>query len=425
MGTSALRRSRLWEYVIALQLLILLFPCVTRPQDFPDAVILTLRVQTGIHLDTLLERHIDSGLVAARLTLDTLSSIHAFPDYSPNQVELATVAPWSQAWRRGEILTGEPFIDSLAIEFGLVRVDTPHYNEWYDLNFDGPKQMIRLSQVYGNHPDVIGAEPAWVGGDGDRIEYLEKDSAQYFVFSQGWGDCPSGCIYRYNWYVSVTCEDTGRTGQLVGQVFLDDPEPYLFPFNIPPAFSMTMFSSADSIIDSINAAADWWARRHAIEGAWRFFACSSPWSYWDHNSRWGVLRDDIRTKGPQLLQALNEALNDLDEDVRASAQRGIDTLTVLSAPDAKSVPTVLTLEQNFPNPFNPRTVIRYSLPVMSHVTLKVYNVLGQEVAALVDEVRNAGTYHVEFRGENLSSGMYFYRMQAGDYVETKKLILLK
>jgi photosystem II stability/assembly factor-like uncharacterized protein len=83
------------------------------------------------------------------------------------------------------------------------------------------------------------------------------------------------------------------------------------------------------------------------------------------------------------------------------------------------------LSQNYPNPFNPSTNIRYGLPYTSFVTLTVYNTLGQQVARLVDEQQQAGYHDVVFRGDGLASGVYFYRIQAGDFVASKKLLLLK
>ncbi len=83
------------------------------------------------------------------------------------------------------------------------------------------------------------------------------------------------------------------------------------------------------------------------------------------------------------------------------------------------------LSQNYPNPFNPTTIINYSVPTSSLVTIKVYDVLGREIAKLVNEQKTAGTYSVQFNGSALSSGVYFYRMQAGDFVQTKKLLLMK
>jgi hypothetical protein len=88
-------------------------------------------------------------------------------------------------------------------------------------------------------------------------------------------------------------------------------------------------------------------------------------------------------------------------------------------------PTSYSLAQNYPNPFNPVTTIKYQLPVSGRVSLKVYNILGKEIATLVDEEKSAGTYSVTFDAGKLSSGIYFYRIQAGNFVQAKKMILLK
>lgn len=101
------------------------------------------------------------------------------------------------------------------------------------------------------------------------------------------------------------------------------------------------------------------------------------------------------------------------------------TVTTGVARADQQLPTCFSLSQNYPNPFNPSTTIRYELPKASRVSLKVYDVLGQEVSTLVDEEKPAGTYEVHFSTQNLSSGMYVYRLQVGDYVAAKKLILLR
>jgi len=89
------------------------------------------------------------------------------------------------------------------------------------------------------------------------------------------------------------------------------------------------------------------------------------------------------------------------------------------------VPEHFALDQNYPNPFNPSTTIRYELPHASRVSLKIYNTLGQEVATLVNETKAAGVYTVQFDAGNLASGVYFYRLQARNFVETKKLVVLR
>jgi hypothetical protein len=89
------------------------------------------------------------------------------------------------------------------------------------------------------------------------------------------------------------------------------------------------------------------------------------------------------------------------------------------------VPEAYQLDQNYPNPFNPTTHLRYGLPGAAMVTVSVYNIFGQMVATLVDEAQSAGYHDVVFDGGGLASGLYFYRLQAGSFVDSKKLMLLK
>jgi hypothetical protein len=102
---------------------------------------------------------------------------------------------------------------------------------------------------------------------------------------------------------------------------------------------------------------------------------------------------------------------------------------VKNTTDVKSAnnnyPKVFSLEQNYPNPFNPSTRIRYSVPQDGYLTIKIYNQIGQEVAALFEGLRQAGNYVAVFDGAKLASGVYFCRMQAGIFTDAKKLILCK
>ena len=89
------------------------------------------------------------------------------------------------------------------------------------------------------------------------------------------------------------------------------------------------------------------------------------------------------------------------------------------------IPQDFVLYQNYPNPFNPSTIIGYQLPVTSNVTLKVYDILGREIATLVNEQKPAGKYELKFDGSELASGVYFFTLKTGNYAETKKMILMK
>lgn len=81
--------------------------------------------------------------------------------------------------------------------------------------------------------------------------------------------------------------------------------------------------------------------------------------------------------------------------------------------------------QNYPNPFNPSTVIEFALPIRSRVNLELYNLLGERLVAIIDETLSPGYYSVPFNAARFASGVYLYRMQAGDFVETKKMVILK
>ena len=98
---------------------------------------------------------------------------------------------------------------------------------------------------------------------------------------------------------------------------------------------------------------------------------------------------------------------------------------VTSVDDAEMLPEVAILSQNFPNPFNPSTTINYQLPVSSQVTLTITDMLGREVDVLVNDVQSAGNHQIEWNASNYSSGTYFYRLQAGNFVSVKQMILVK
>jgi hypothetical protein len=89
------------------------------------------------------------------------------------------------------------------------------------------------------------------------------------------------------------------------------------------------------------------------------------------------------------------------------------------------LPSIFSLEQNYPNPFNPSTTIKYQLPKAGFVTLKIYDILGREVAFLVKKYQNGGRYSVDFNASKLSSGVYIYELKTPDYNSCKKMMLTK
>ncbi len=133
-----------------------------------------------------------------------------------------------------------------------------------------------------------------------------------------------------------------------------------------------------------------------------------------------------RQKQKELKDALDGANNDLTfvqqnpcEYSFPLPKRNVENETL------SEIPTIYDLKQNYPNPFNPSTTIRYLMPEQARVVIKVYDILGREVVELVNKEQIAGTYEVMFEASNYSSGIYFYRLQAGSFVETKKMVLMK
>ncbi len=110
---------------------------------------------------------------------------------------------------------------------------------------------------------------------------------------------------------------------------------------------------------------------------------------------------------------------------------GVHYGTIVDVEDTETQPQGFALYQNYPNPFNPTTTIKYSIPANAGVetqnfaSLRIYNVLGEEITTLVNKYQAPGNYTVQFNASNLSSGVYFYRLQVGNFVSTKKMILMK
>ena len=155
------------------------------------------------------------------------------------------------------------------------------------------------------------------------------------------------------------------------------------------------------------------------------------------------LEDSITFYAAGLSQNLPDSLDSLivinynlqNKEISCNFVRLFDVITSV-VQTSSNLPEQFMLYQNYPNPFNPTTKIRYSIPAvrtsfpstsggMKFIKLKVYDILGNEITTLVNEEKPTGNYDVEFDGSNLPSGVYFYRLQAGSFIDTKKFILLK
>ena len=151
--------------------------------------------------------------------------------------------------------------------------------------------------------------------------------------------------------------------------------------------------------------------RSKNNGDYKELAKTIDLSYLDTQVEWGVNYSYV-------VSATDFSGNESDYSAKAD-------VVLTGIYDEVGVPVKNYLSQNYPNPFNPTTTIQYSIPKESFVTIKIYDVLGKEITTIVNERKAAGNYSVDFNANNLTSGIYFYRMQAGSFVSTKKFDLLK
>lgn len=143
---------------------------------------------------------------------------------------------------------------------------------------------------------------------------------------------------------------------------------------------------------------------------------------WSEDSEWSELNIDS-TEARYLKLYMLKSNQGPFASIWEVEMYGSEELTSIET--TKEVPETFELFQNYPNPFNPSTVISYKLPVNGNVTLKVYDILGNVITTLVDENKQAGSYEVEFNPNNLASGIYIYQVRATDFVDTKKMVLIR
>ncbi len=144
----------------------------------------------------------------------------------------------------------------------------------------------------------------------------------------------------------------------------------------------------------------------------------------DNGKNWSAINDGLTAIGITALAIYNGYLF-AGTNNNGVWWRSLSGIVTNVEKDHNELSLQFTISQNYPNPFNPATTIKYQITNSSIVTLKIYDMLGREIETLVDGYKTAGEYKVLFNASNLASGIYFYRIHAGDFVETKKLILLK
>ena len=177
----------------------------------------------------------------------------------------------------------------------------------------------------------------------------------------------------------------------------------------PAFFAAVNVGMQYNTLDSLIAVADTFQQANYTSGSWFVFS---------------TVRSTARIARDRNYSSILSADTGLGEAI-ASLQSAMDGLVVVGVEDKQTPSLSFELRQNFPNPFNPTTQITYVLPQSGHISLKVYDLLGEEVASLFEGSQDAGIHTVKFDGTGLTSGVYLYRLQAGTFVETRKLMLFK
>jgi hypothetical protein len=137
----------------------------------------------------------------------------------------------------------------------------------------------------------------------------------------------------------------------------------------------------------------------------------------------GSLTDTTVVLGTRYYYYVTTVFNQWESNPSDTVEALVEAVTSLK--DQTKFPNTYQLKQNYPNPFNPKTMINYQLPITNYVELSIYNLLGQKVATLVNERQQAGYHQIEWDAGRYSSGVYYYRMVAGDFHDVKKMILVR
>jgi photosystem II stability/assembly factor-like uncharacterized protein len=204
---------------------------------------------------------------------------------------------------------------------------------------------------------------------------------------------------------------------------------------------ISVYSSASSFSRTTNGGKSWEKFQSAIVSDWGWgndieFLPGDPSKVWftdwnrmvfssDTGRTWTVQELDSTKVGGRDIAIPDKSCGWIACDNGRVYRTSHPDIFVSTSELLSPFPSMHHLSQNYPNPFNPSTSIKYELPKASDVRLSVYDMLGREVSVLVDERKDAGVYEVKFDGSNLASGVYFYRLHAGDFVQSKRLVLLK
>jgi len=274
----------------------------------------------------------------------------------------------------------------------------------YDLDTRQPVMEVQINYV--NHLSSITADSSgnlYLSASlSDEIVKMRLSDQAHWVFVDGQGlSKPNGMIYEHDNNRLVICED--RPNPSIMAVSLLDSSVI--------TLATTTLEGSDGIARDVNG--NYYLSGYFLDGIYKFDPDFSETPELIYSGDWLIfLTYDASDHSLLVTQWYSNEWMKIP-------------LPVTSVDNSADIVEEFQLYQNYPNPFNPNTTIKYQIPELSLVTVRVYNVLGNKIATLLNEEKPAGNYEVEFYANGLPSGIYFYKLIAGSFVETKKMLLLK
>jgi hypothetical protein len=274
----------------------------------------------------------------------------------------------------------------------------------YDLDTRQPVMEVHVNYV--THLSSITADSSGnlylSASFGTKIVKMRLSDLAHWLFVDGQGlNNPNGMIYEEANNRLVVCED--RPNPSIKAVSLVD--------SAVTTLTTTNLAGSDGIAKDVNGI--YYLTGYFLNGIYMFdSAFSQPPEIIYYGS--GIVFPTYDEKDHALL--ITKFNTNTWEKI---------PLPVSSVYNTTNRPKEFILYQNYPNPFNPSTTIGYLIPHRGHITLKIYDTLGNEIATLINEENSVGEYEIEFDGKELKSGIYFYQFRAGSFVDTKKMVLMK
>ena len=327
------------------------------------------------------------------------------------------------------LLANVIFLEWTIVNKGSAQIESTYVSLWTDIDFPDP---------ISNVPAIDTVNQLGYCWQGDRN-----------LFGP-----PSPEAVGFVWLYGPAVASQGKTAVFRGRLkpgfcnlplssywgIPDDSYPDGFPegpaysmssaWNIARGFNKQGYQIYDSVAHQVTkfpysgdpvTGSGWLCPQSLVSGGSGFNLFSGPFTLAPNDTQWMMVALVPAAAGDRFASVT--LLRQYAAMLRSMSYDMLSVTSVSGSPT--TVPQEVHLYQNFPNPFNPTTTIRYAIPQRNYVTLTVFNTLGQQVATLVSESEEAGYHHVKFDGSGLASGVYFYRLRAGEYVATKRLLLVR